>query len=300
MTNHGGFQLNKLILAISILVGVLSQGFAASILIVNGDGQPEVAQDSTNVSALETALGNTVTFAGTVPGGLGGYTAIFDLRFSDSTALTGADVSAYDKYLIGGGSLYLMGENGQFAQRNNSIFSFINGLGGGTFSFVPGCSGLAGDTQIQVAIAPFNGPGPVNGPGSTAIGALYNCEGNFNNHGTGQFVTTVAPAQAMGKNGGSPFGAGIAFAPGTLPGAPGGRLVSVLDSDFMINVPLIAPGDARAIASQNLVQNIVQYVNLGGIPPGSPGSAPVPEPASMTLVAGAIGLGIFRKMRRHV
>jgi hypothetical protein len=290
LDNIRRLSLSKLILAASILVSVASQVFASSILIVNGDGQPEVAMNSTNVSSLETGLGNTVTFASTVPGGLAGYTAVFDLRFDNFYALTSADVTSYDNYLIGGGSLYLTGENGNFAQRNNSIFSLINGLGGGTFSFVPGCAGFATDTQIQAATAPFNGPNPV------ATGPLYNCEGNFNNPGTGQFVTTVAPFYAQGKNSGHPFGAGVAFAPGTLPGAPDGRLVSVLDSDFMIDLPLFYPGDSRAIASQDLVENLVDYVNLGGTT--SPVPQPTPEPGSAVLVAAALGLCVLLK-RRH-
>lgn len=238
---------------------------AGNILIINGSsGTSEPGTTSsitTQISQLQAAVGNTVTVSDLVPTSLAGYAQVWDLRFSNSLALTASDQAEYLSYLQGGGGMFVMGENSSFMTRNNSVLSLIAAAGGGNLGFV-----VPGDAQTVVS--PFTGPNAVSS-------INYNAAGGFDGDGTGQWITS---------NNAGTQGSGIAFGVGTLANARAGALTTIFDVNFMQ-----ANADAN---SQALTRNLIGYVGGQVSPPG------VPEPATWALMMigfGAVGATMRRK-----
>jgi hypothetical protein len=242
----------------------------AQVLIVNGsDGTSEpgtTAQITTNLSNLHTAVGNTVTVSSTIPVNLGGYSQVWDIRFSNNFALTAPQQTQYLGFLQGGGGMFLMGENSGFMARNNSVLDLIALAGGGTIGFTTPSSN-------QTVNAPFTGPNAV-----TQV--TYAAPGGFTNSGTGTFITQVGS-----------IGSGIAFGVGTLADAPLGALTSIFDVNFMQNFYDLPH-------SQNLTKNLIGFVqDQVEDPVNPPDLTPIPEPSAFGLVAVA-GLFMLLLVRR--
>ncbi|MGZ8456304.1 MAG: PEP-CTERM sorting domain-containing protein [Gemmatirosa sp.] len=240
---------------------------AQQVLIINGasnTSEPSTTSSiTTQLTTLHTAVGNNVTVANGRPSDLSSYAQVWDIRFSDSGALTGDDQSAYLAYLQGGGGMFIMGENESFTDRNNSLFSFIGLAGGGSVAFGSGSSS-------QTVCGPFNGP--------NAVGTIgYSAPGWFSSRGTGDWITA---SDCSGASGGS----GIAWAKGTLANATGGALTTILDVNFM---------QTNAVESNRLLTaNLVNYV-------GQQVVSTVPEPSTVALSAtGLLALGAIARRRR--
>jgi hypothetical protein len=237
---------------------------AATILIINGaSGTSEPGTTSsitTQVSNLQTAAGNTVSVADSVPGDLSSFAQVFDLRFSNAFALTAPIITQYVSFLQGGGGLFVMGENSGFAARNNSILSLIEAAGGGTLTFTT-------PAATQTVVSPFNGPVPL----STVT---FNAAGGVTGPGSGQFITTDGSA-----------GSGVAFGVGTLSNARAGALTTIFDVNFLQTT---ASADNQALAS-----NLVRFVSneVGGVPE--------PATWAMMLL-GFFGIGGMMRTRRTV
>jgi hypothetical protein len=122
-------NFKKKILA-TIAASILSSAaWADNVLIIGGEGDSHVS-----VQTELEAAGHTVTYqAGSSgPTDLTGYQQVWDMRYD--TALSSNDMALYDTFLKNSGYLYLSGEHGGFATRNNSISAFTSSLGGGTIS----------------------------------------------------------------------------------------------------------------------------------------------------------------------
>jgi PEP-CTERM motif len=260
----------KSLLLLAATVAVPSLASAQNILIINGaTGTSEpgtTANITNNLKTLHEAVGNTVTVVDGVPVNFSGFSQIWDIRFSNVFALTGAQQTQYLSYMQGGGRVFMMGENNGFSTRNGSIFSLIAAAGGGNLG--NGGSGTC-PQDAQTVNAPFTGP--------NAVSAItYACAGAFNGVGSGQWIS----------NNGS-IGAGVAWTIGTLSNATAGALTSILDVNFM-------EGN-RTLAMQNLTKNLIGFVNN---PPPPDGNV-VPEPSTYLLMAtGFVGLLAVSRRRK--
>jgi hypothetical protein len=247
-----------------VLAGSLQ---AQNVLIVNGASTTSevgtTASITTQLTTLHTAVGNIVTVADTRPADLTPYRQVWDIRFSNSSPLDGADQAAYLAFLQGGGGMFIMGENSFFATRNSSIFSFIGLAGGGSIGFGAGPS-------TQQVCAPFTGPNPV-------ASVPFLAPGWFDGRGTGQWI--VAPDCATSTSDGS----GIAWSVGSLANATAGALTTILDVNFMQDN---ANAQSQALTA-NLIGFVGQQVN------------PVPEPGTVVLLtSGLVAVGLVARRRR--
>ena len=215
-----GFSTLPLLFAFA---GVAS---AANALIVT-DPTSVIGSDNTNLSNKLTTAGFTVTSNAGVPGGsLATYQQIWDTRFNN-IALSGSDVNAYTTYLIGGGNLFLMGENSGFATRDNSIVSFIAAVGGGTLTLTTPANSVT-----------------VRAPFATGITNPLLFQAANGTHSPGPYV-----AIAVDNAGIAPA---IVYGPGSMTSAPAGSLIVVFDVNF-----LDTTADAN---SQQFTVNLIGYL----------------------------------------
>lgn len=250
-------------------LALASFAHAGSILIVNGavgTSEPDTtAQLTANLQTLHQAVGNTVTVVSDIPVSLSGYSQVWDVRFSNNFALTGAQQSQYMGFLQGGGGMFLMGENDFFMPRNTSIFDFVNQLGGGVLgpNLVGGCDG------IQNVIGAFQGP-------NTVTSVNFPCSGVVGSKGTGSWITERADHSG---------GSGVAWGLGNLANALAGALTVVFDVNFMQN--------QYGEDLQNLTKNLIGFIGDQVDPPNN-----VSEPAGVALVGlGLLGLGLSRRRK---
>jgi len=222
---------------------------ASSILIVN-DGTFTGVDIVSNVSAKATAIGLTPTSSVGIPAGsLNGYSELWD---ASDNPLTASDISRYMTYLTSGGTLYLMGENFVFSDRDNSLVSLINAAGGGSFAITN--NHFLEPTGHQTIFAPFDGPNPLSL-------VQFDSPGGITDPGTGAYI-----AKQVGG-----LGSAALFSPGKLANAPSGTLIVVLDSDFLWS--------NGASDAQTFTENLLAY----GVPP-QVGVAGTPEPGSIVLL----------------
>lgn len=256
-------------LVVATAMALSSLAHAGNVLIVNGsNGTSEpgtTSQLTANLQNLHQAVGNVVTVVSDIPVNLTGYSQIWDVRFSNNFALTGAQQTQYMGFLQGGGGMFLMGENDNFMPRNTSIFNLVDQLGGGILgpNLVGGCDGT------QNVIGPFQGPNLV-----TSVN--FPCSGVVGSKGTGSWITERADHSG---------GSGVAWGVGNLANALAGALTVIFDVNFMQNVygePL-----------QNLTKNLIGFIGDQVDPPNQ-----VSEPAGVALLGlGLLGLGLSRRRK---
>jgi hypothetical protein len=258
--------------ALMAVIGILSAlpVMAGSILIVNGSaGTSEpgtTAAITDNLETLHLAVGNTVTISSDIPANLVPYSQVWDIRFSNTFALSVDQRAQYLDFLQTGGGMFLMGENASFEPRNNSVLAMIAEAGGGSLGFVvPG--------EVQTVLAPFNAPNAV----STVV---YAAPGGVNGTGTGDWITKVD---------GLSQGTGVAWGVGDLSNAAAGALTVIFDVNFMMNTFDLPH-------SQNLTKNLIGFVQ-GEVEPPPPSG--VPDAASTLLLVG-FGLAGMSRLRRFV
>lgn len=262
-------RLKRFVLAASLALSPLTVR-AQNVLIIDSP----ISSVNSNLKSLQQSAGYNVTSAPTIPSTFSGFSQIWDLRAFD--ALTTSQQGAYLTYLQAGGRVFVMGENAapSFVARNNSIFSLIGAAGGGNVALGGGlCS-----NDTQTANAPFTGPNFLSI-------VTYQCAGNFDNMGTGQWITNAGN-----------IGAGVAWGFGTLANAKAGSLTSILDINFL-------SGTGSSV-EQALVKNLVGFVNnqvpTAPVPGSPPPTSTVPEPSTYALMAcGLAAIGILSQRRRH-
>jgi hypothetical protein len=199
-------------LAAAAMFGFSAGVMAKNVLIINGTSTTSetdtTASITTNLWAVQVAAGNTVTINDQPPASLVGFDEVWDIRFDNSTALTGPQQALYLAFLQAGHSMFIMGENDAFTTRNDSVIAFVASAGGGSPTFL-----MPGDSQT--VFPPFNAPNAV-----TTI--QYLAAGGTTTPGTGAFAT----ANASG-------GTAISWKPPQLANAAVGKLVVAFDVNFM-------------------------------------------------------------------
>ena len=271
----GSALLRPRLLAGVLVLPLLFAGVshAANALIVY-DGVPVGTElnITTNVNNALVAAGYTVTVAngltGTplVSGGSPLFKQVWDVRFQDSEALSGTDVTTYVNYIAAGGRVVVIGENeSNFPNRNTSIGNLVTGAGGGSISVVNATPAFAAESVLPpftttpdaVTAITFNNAGGVHGPLPT--GAAYI---NLDTSGDG-------------------VGTGIVWPVGTLTNGLAGILITVFDSDFM-NTTLDTP-------SVYYLANLIGYMGSSApyITLLTPNSGPVGT--SVVITGGNFG-----------
>lgn len=243
-------------------MAVAGAASAGSVLIINGaSGTSEAgttAQITSNLTTLHEEAGNTVTVIDDVPDTITGYSQVWDLRFSNSWAIDADERATYLSFLQGGGGMFVMGENGGFQTRNDSIFALISAAGGGDLSFGTG-------SATQNVLSPFDGPNPVSQ-------VTFAVPGYLDGPGTGRFITQTPDGTS---------GVGVAWGVGDLANAAAGALTTIFDVNFM-------EGD-RGEAQQNLTKNLIGFVENE--------VEPVPLPASLPLLMVGVGAFVALRRR---
>ena len=246
---------------------------ADNVLIIHGQStssEPATTQaDMDNWPVVCNAQGqHTITYADTPPASLSGYQQIWDIRFSNSSPLTAGDMTAYAAALSSGTSLFVMGENGSFMTRNNSLFQFVDQVGGGQLTFDSG----ADSTQTVHA--------PLDANGLTSI--TFPASGNASAVGLTGIMATVADNTGTS-------GSTFVWPHGTLTSAPAGKLTMVLDVNFMM--PTWASG-----GNGQLFANLCEFM---AVPPVQ--AVPTVQgwawPALLGLT-GLLGVAALRQRRR--
>ena len=218
------------VLSIQDSLSFLSPGGSALIITNNNRGN--------EIAFIETLLQKadiTTTIVTQVPNTLTGFSQVVDIRVDNTFALTDSDESLYLEFLQSGGNLLLVGENGNFSTRNNSILNFIKETGGGLLDFVE-------PAFVQQVLAPFNSPNPIS-DGNVTYGGV--ATGGVTSAGTGQFVTVDNANR----------GSTIYFDENDLPNALGGKLTVMFDTNFFL-------GTNDITDNQNLINNLIGFERI--------------------------------------
>ena len=225
--------MKKFISKLLILSLILStNSFAGSVLIYEfGESIGSI------VSARQTVAGNnpTVTtlsgsgYSNLNPSGLNTYSQVWDLG-ATAGAMNSNIISAYTSYLSQGGTLFLMGENDSFMTRNNSIFSLISTLGGGSVSQ----GSNSGFTNVTII--------PQFRTANTTSIIQFPTAGTFSSIGNGTCITSDCAA--------------VLYSPGKLGSAAAGTLIVVLDINFVQSFY-----SSGVYKGQDFTDDLISYLN---------------------------------------
>jgi len=182
-----------------------------------GSLDPDPSEIAATISARETSLGFVPTqiasysaFLALTPSQIADYAHIWDVAYD--TFIPSAVEDSYSAYLDGGGAMFLLGENGAFAERNGEITSFITNMGGGTVSTTNQTTGVITATIASEFLLANSNPT-----------VSFANVGRFNAFGTG----TVMASSSNGIH-------AAVWKTGSLSNKPTAAIAVVLDINFLV------------------------------------------------------------------
>lgn len=265
-------------LAVITLAPVQAGPSRGNVLIVAGT-DAAAQQAATTVSGELTTAGFSVTSVNTgVPVSLAGYSQIYDTRYDNNPAFTAGEMTQYLAFLNAapGNTLFLMGENDSFNNRNLPVLQFVALAGGGTIA-VPAADN---SNPVTHAFTPETVTPPFTGPNAISTITFAAC-GVVTSHGTGNFASTEA---------GGASGCSLFFDEGQLSNALTGALVIVFDVNFMAT----APTGLGAVNEVPFRKNLEQFAASPASAP--PNLTPIPSSALLLLI-GALAIVAFEIVR---
>ncbi|MBF9266036.1 IPTL-CTERM sorting domain-containing protein [Paracidovorax cattleyae] len=235
---------------------------SANVLIVSSGMLGQTVQ---NLTGVQANLGNAVTVlpSSQLPASLSAYQQVWDLGYNQSIGGTYRDQLAY--YVQNGGNLFLMGENpGAAPTRNPAIVGFLNSLGAGSVvinGYGPGNETLASWFLLNNRM--------------TAV--TFSGSGTFAAVGNGRCISSGCTAADWPR--------------GSLTNAPQGKVISVLDTNFL---------DAGYLQSA-FVANLVENFNAAGTQPLQTSIPTLSRwGVGMTaILVAAVGFAAARRRRGH-
>ena len=184
--------------------------WADQIFIMNSNYSSNA--NVTNVTSKAEAAGHTVTSADSYPSDVSSYNQIWDMRYPD--ALSSSEITKLKTVLENGGTVYLTGEHSGLAERNNSITSFIQDVGGGSAAV-----GSGGSIYTQFVESAFRTPNNIT---QVRLGG----GGWFSNLGNGTAIT---------KNSSGTEPATAVWYDSDLSASYPGKIIVVLDVNIFSN-----------------------------------------------------------------
>lgn len=217
-----------------------------------------------NASNHLTALGHTVTFAGSTLADYSSFDQVWDLRYNVN--LTATDVTNMGNFLAGGGRMYMTGEHANFdSSRNTSLVSFLNGIGAGSVS-------LSGGVGIASQVITADGQA-VNAP-NIFSSVSFNAARTTASPGDGFLVTETAAGSGVGSLVGWDFG--------DITGNPDARLLVGFDIEIFAN-------------GQDWTENMATYLAADAPAVGAPVPLPAAAWSGLALMGMVVGIRAWRR-----
>lgn len=262
-------RIKVLVLGVLLLtLATTANVMALNIHVINAG----VATDSRVQAAIGNllGLGHTVTTGGTLAD-YTGFDQVWDLRFTNTGALTAGDVTAMGNYLAQGGRMYLSGENSTSFTRNASLRDMVTGVGGGNLTLV--------NTAVYFGPQNITTQGQIVNSPNVLPSVNYTAALTVEASASTGFLVTQAVGQATSIG---PLGSLVGWDFGDIASSPDARMLVGFDIDIFQNGPA-------------WTENMVTYLGAEAPPTGP---APVPEPATVfTLGLGFIALAGYRRYR---
>ena len=253
----------KTTLAALFCAFIVSPVAAASVLLIDGatsSTEPTTQTDITgHVTTLHSSAGHSVTVSDGIPADLSPFDQVWDLRFSNTAALSTDDQTHFIDYLANGGTMVLLGENDVFADRNASLIGLVETAGGGKLHFEQSRRFQTTGVRFGNQFVALTAPGGVKAPRK------------------GHFIAE----DAFGS------GVGVAWEVGDLNQAREGALAVVFDVNF---VQSDANSGELALSNSLIKFLAVQsQVDLASIPLPAGG---------VLIISGLAGFAVLRRRRR--
>ena len=171
------------------------------------------------IQARETTLGFEPSFCTSFSAlaslNLNEYAHVWDIGYATPYYTNPNNPAAQlTSYLQQGGAMFMLGENWYFQNRDNTIDTFIDAIGGGPAQYWP-------DASYYQLINATVQPEFLIANNSTSI--TFNAPNVFQTYGSG---TAIAIASGV------PYPTAVCWKTGSLSNAPQGAIVSVLDVNF--------------------------------------------------------------------
>lgn len=251
----------KLIVSIALIMSLFAtagSAIADSIYVIKQDNHGMISNAITQL----TGIGHTVTSSSLTLSDYSMYDQVWDLRYY--SAISADDTTAFTTYMKGGGNMYLTGEwSTAFDTRNNSLETFVNGLGAGSLNFT---NAVAGMQRITTAGQVVNSPNDFS-----------EISFNYASLGTGASVTNGFLVTEYDNTG---TGSLIGWDFNDISAAVNARMLVGLDIEIFAN-------------GEKWTENMASYLS------GNP--TPTPIPAAIWLFgAGFAGIAGLRRKKKNI